>query len=48
MIKVLDILPIMPIYEISKRVSYSPKTESKRLANMKEKRILIFIVATNP
>jgi DNA-binding Lrp family transcriptional regulator len=39
---------IMSIYEIFKRVSCSPKTESKRLANIKEKRILTYIVAADP
>ena len=38
----------MPIYEISKRVSASSKTVSKRFADMKDNRILTFIVATDP
>jgi Lrp/AsnC family transcriptional regulator for asnA, asnC and gidA len=40
--------PRMPIYEISKRVSCSSKTVSKRLVNMKDSRVLTFIVATDP
>ena len=47
-IKCLISYPRMPIYEISKRVSCSSKTVGKRLANMKENRILTFIVATDP
>jgi hypothetical protein len=39
---------IILIYEISKRVSCSLKTESKRLANIKKKNIQIFFVATDP
>jgi hypothetical protein len=35
-------------YEISKRISCSLKTESKRLANIKKKNIQIFFVATDP
>jgi DNA-binding Lrp family transcriptional regulator len=40
--------PRMPIYEISKKVSRSSKTVSKRLTSMKDNRILHFIVTTDP
>jgi DNA-binding Lrp family transcriptional regulator len=40
--------PRMPIYEISKKVSRSSKTVSKRLTSMKDNRILYFIVITDP
>ncbi len=38
----------MPISEISTIVSFSTKTVSKRIANMKDNRILTFIVVTDP
>jgi DNA-binding Lrp family transcriptional regulator len=38
----------MPIYEISKNVSRSSKTVSKRLTDLKDNQILTFIVATDP
>jgi len=47
-IKCLLSNPRMPIYEISKNVSRSSKTVSKRLTDLKDNQILTFIVATDP